>query len=210
MLPKETLAILTRKEALTDTDWFDLIEARRAAIKTYLDTFTLPTLGDLHCMRSSNGLHTLTQDFPRQAPEEQRLFWLKTQGLFYTQPHSAIEYKAGTGHQPGLGGVPYPDGVLQIWGLTRSGKWVVATVEFVGEAGYKDRGRQRATALSISECEIQDLLEKTKESPQVVWNSLGDSVKAWAERRQRLANEAQRLAHMIEIEELVMCQLNAE
>ncbi len=197
------MELLVRKNQLTDVEWFALLEARRSLVKPHLDTFTLPELGSLKCFRRELSFtHELRLDGPKVIGDER--FSLKTQGIFRPQPWSAIERIPNSGYRPPPGGVACPDGTMQIWGLTRSGLWILAEVRFVGEDGYKERGYERAKTVEITEVNLPTIVSKTKEKPQRIWEELGKAIKEWVEFREGLYNQALNLARMVGIEELAL------
>jgi len=207
-MPSTTgLKLLVRKSQLTNKDWIALVEARQKFIKPHLDSFTLIMLGQLECLRMEHYQHDLALDGPSiQSPEG---FSLETQGIFRIQPFDAIEYFPNTGHRPGRGGIAVPDGIKRIWGLTRAGSWVVAKVSFVGQAGYKERGRERATNVEIRPFDLAGMIAETKESPQRIFTELGMAVKRWEERRRQLHNEARRLCDQFEIEAYMLSLIDS-
>lgn len=201
------MELLVRKNPLNDKEWLNLIEARRSLIKPHLDTFTLPELGSLKCLRSELSFtHELRINNPTllMSKSGDERFSLKTQGIFRLQPRSAVEYIPNSGYRPSPGGVACPDGTMQIWGLTRSGLWILVEVRFVGEDGYKERGYERAETVEITEVNLPTIMSKTKEKPQKMWEELGKAIKGWAEFREGLYNQALNLARMVEIEELAL------
>ncbi len=191
-----------RKDQLTNEEWLGLIEARRSLIKPHLDTFTLPELGSLQCLRSETSFtHALNLDVSATIGDER--FSLKTQGLFYEQPWSAEERIPNSGACRDPGDCPCPDGVKRIWGLTRSGLWVLVTVSFVGEEGYKNRGYEKAYTVEIQEVDLPTIVAITKEKPQKMWLKLGEAIKKWAGFRKGLYDQALGLAQAVEAEELM-------
>ena len=203
------LEVFVRKNQLIDEEWFGLIEARRELIKPHLDSFTLPELGTLECMRSETSFtHMLRLDIATTIGDER--FSLKTQGILRIQPWSAVERIPNSGHRPPPGGVNCPDGTMRVWGLTRSGLWVLVTIGFVGENGYKDRGYERARTVEIVETDLPAIATKTKEKPQRMWKELGKVIKGFAEHRKSLYNQALNLAQMVEVEELAFSLIPKE
>ena len=202
MVSTQGLELFIRKDRLSDEEWFVLIEARRSLIKPYLNTFTLPELGSLKCLCRASFTHELSMDCPEIGGDEK--FSLETQGIFYPQPWSAIERIPNSGLRPRPGDVSCPDGIMQVWGLTRSGLWILAEVRFVGEAGYKRRGYERAKTVVIRQVDLSTIISKTKEEPQKMWRDLGEVIKEWAEFRERLYNQALNIARMVGIEELAL------
>lgn len=194
------LEMFVRKNQFVDEEWFGLIEARHELIKPHLKSFTLPELGELECMGNAfNVTHMLKLDVSTTTGDER--FSLKTQGIFRTQQYSAVERVPNSGYRPPPGGVKCPDGTMQVWGLTRSGLWVLVTIGFVGEEGYKGHGYERARTVKIVETDLPTIVARTKEKPQWVWEELGKVIKGFAEHRKSLYNQALGLARMVEVEE---------
>ena len=201
MPPYKGLEMFVRRKQLTDEEWFSLIENRRELIKPHLDSFTLAELGSLKCLRSAHFSHELRLDAPALTGDKQ--FSLKTEGIFNAQTWSAVEKIPNSGYQPPPGGVNVRDGTMQVWGLTRSGFWILVAINFVGESGYKERGYERAKTVNITEADLPTIVAKTKEKPQQIWEDLGKTIKSWAEHRESLYNQALGFARMIEIEERI-------
>lgn len=197
------LDVFVRKNQPNDEEWFGLIEARRALIAPHLDSFTLRELGSLECLRSEISFtHKLAIDAPVITGDSR--FSLKTQGIFRVQPWSAIERTPNSGHRPPPGGVNCSDGMMRIWGLTRSGLWVIASISFAGEAGYKGRGYERARTVEIIKADLPTIAMFTKVRPEQMWRELGDAIKAFARDRLALYDHARRLAQNVEVEELAL------
>lgn len=185
------LAVLVRGTKLGWEDWLNLVKARHNMIKPRLDRFTLPELGDLECLQRYVWDHSLREDGPKFPGKEG--FSLKTQGVFSVQPYEAEELSPGRM----LGA----KGIKRIWGLLRSGEWVVGKLEYVLEAGHKGQGYERAKVLTIKKTSLEQLIEETKEKPEVIWRKLGLTIKEWEESRKRLYEEALALARIVESEE---------
>ena len=188
--------VFIRKNPLTDKEWLGLIEARRELIKPYLDSITLPELGSLECLKIDTYMHALNNNAPSLTEDEQ--LSLKTQGLFFKQPRSVVKEISGKGCLFSSGGITW------VWGLTRSGLWVLVTINFIGELGYKNRGYERAETVEIVESDLSTIVAITKEEPQQMWKELGETIKGFAEHHKPLYNQMLRLAQMVEIEELAL------
>lgn len=200
MLQTRRLEVFVRKNRLTTEEWFDLIEDRRKLIKPHLSSFMLPELGLIKCMSNeSNFLHELRFDAPVLTGDTR--FSLETQGIFCRQKWSDMVRIPNSGYCAPPGGVNCPNGTMWIWGLTCSGLWILATIGFVGESGYKDHGRERAKTVDIIETDIPMIVTKTKHSLQEIWGELGNVIKNWAEHRKTLYEQAIGFAQMVEIEE---------
>lgn len=194
------LGMFVRKSQLSDEEWLNLIEVRRELIKPHLNSFTLPELGSLECLRRETFKHMLRLDISTTTGDER--FSLKTQGIFRVQPWSAVERIPNSGYYKFFGDANCPDGTMRVWGLTRSGLWVLVTIGFVGERGYKDCGYERAKYVEIIEADLLTIITETKEKPQEMWEELGKAIKDFAEHRKCLYDQALNLLRIIQIEEL--------
>jgi hypothetical protein len=203
------LRIFLRQKQITDKEWLDLIEARRELIKPHLDSFTLPELGALECLRTElNFTHCLGNDLTITTGDES--FSLKTQGIFRVQPWEAIERFPNSGYCPSPGGVKCPSGTMLVWGLTRSGLWILVTIGFRGEDGYKERGYERAITVKIVETDLPTIVATAKEKPQKMWEALGKAIRGFAKHRKAIYEEALDLAQMVENEELAFSLISNE
>lgn len=203
------LEVFVRKNQLADEEWFGLIEARRELIKPHLDSITLPELGALECMRSELSFkHMLRSDVSTTTGDER--FSLDTQGIFCMQSLSAVEWIPNSGYRPPPGGVNRPDGTMRVWGLTRSGLWVLVTISFVGEEGRKGLGYERAWMVEIVEADLPTIAAKTKEKPQWIWKEFGEVIRDIARHRKSLYNQALNLAQIVVAEELAFSLIPKE
>jgi hypothetical protein len=192
--------LIENKDKLQDNEvWFKLIEHRQAILKPHLDDFTFQELGKVECLSRETFKHEVSIDGPEVVGTGD--YSLKTQGIFCLQPWQEIEREkreVSSYHR-----LP-ADGKLLIWGLTRSNQWVIATVHFVGEWGYKDRGYERATKVEIEEVSIPELVIRTKEKPRKIWAELGNAICKFHERRRALYLSAKHLALAIEVEQEIL------
>ena len=199
---------LVRKKKLTNDEWLEMIEARRELIKPHLNSFTLPELGKLECVKSEgHHLHNLYLDL---GCESEGKFSLKTQGIFRLQPYQAVEKFPDTGHRPGPGGCPVPNSLKKVWGLTRAGQWLLVTIHCIGIPGYKGRGREQAVHIEFLESDLRNIVKLAKVKPQDILHELGDVICKFAEQRERLYEHAHNLAQMIRIEELALRLIDRE
>jgi hypothetical protein len=202
MPSNEGLRMLVRQSPLTVEEWYTLIELRRQRMKPFLDMFTLPELGALKCLKMESGLHGLGDRLIATVGDER--FSLKTQGIFCSQPRSAVDRVKNSGYREGFGGINVPDGTMRVWGLIRSGHWVLVTIDFVGEPGYKDRGYERATGVDIVESSLPAILEWTKENPEEILRALGQVIKTWTERRREMYEQMEALAFSVRADEMIL------
>jgi hypothetical protein len=200
----EGLKILVRKQPITDDDWFRLIEARCSLLKSHLNSFTFSELGSFNCLRSGlNETHAIWKDNETGTIIGDHRVGLDTQGIFCC-PKSSIERIPGSGYQAPPGGVSCPDGKLHIWGFTRYAEWILVTVEFKGESGYKCGGYERAGRVYIEEVDLETIIAKTKTTPEEIWRELGRAIRNGTERRRELYENALGIARTVEIEESVL------
>ncbi len=188
----DVLSILVPHQPITFEEWLLLIEARRAEIAPYLDTFTLPPIGTSIKLRSEvSQTHDLHVDGPEMVGLTR-----SSQGLFRSQDWKDVERRVGTGYAPDRhsGHVACPDGTLKAWGLLRENKWVLVTVDFVGEPGYRDRGYERAVHVEVREVDINTLLRETKVGPRVIWDELENLVLTWLQQAKSRYENLQHLA----------------
>ncbi len=167
-------------------------------IKPFLDHITLPALGDLNCLHhADNWRHALNADTPEVTGDKGHS--LKTQGVFRTQWWENIKYK------PYEKGDPLArSGTVLVWGISRSGKWVLATVRFIGSDKRHSRGWEEAKTVVIEKVALAQLLARTKEPPERIWKELGDVVKGWAAYHKSLFEDTLQLAQTFEMEEAAL------
>ena len=197
----ESIEILARQHPLTDDDWIQLIENRRELIKPHLDSSSLPTLGSLKCLRIEHWMSEL--EYGKETSGDER-FSLKTQGIFFLQPYGAMERVIRKGHRGEPGSILPSAGTKKSWGLTRFGQWIICTIGFVGSSGYKGRGREVATDVGIVEADVIRILAETKTPPKEIWQMLGQTIKDFAGHQRKLYAQAQSLANMVEVDELLL------
>jgi hypothetical protein len=198
-------ALVPRRE-LSQEEERQLIEDRRKLICHDLRSMNLPQLGNIDCLHSENSHMTELGFGPACASSG---LSLRTRGIFGLQPESAIQYEPNSGFRPGPGGVARPNGTKWLWGLTEDNDWAVVSIDFVGEAGSKDRGRERATVIAIERCSLEQLLEITKTPAQCVWRKLSQQVKQYVADQYQAYQRALQLANVVDVENLVYDHLTS-
>jgi len=194
------LELLVRKTNPDYGEWLELLEARRVLLKPHLDSVTLPSLGVVECLASSIAeyhFHSIRSDSPIVKGDGR--FSLETQGIFPAAGQHI--YTPNSGYHAPPGGIPSPDGVMLLWGLTRSGHWILAEIEFQGLAGHKGRGREKALSVDIQEATPARIVERTKSTAQAIWEELGRAIKRWLKNRQWLYFQMEEVARQVEMEE---------
>lgn len=206
LLHTGSLHILARQNALTDGDWFTLLERRRELIIPHLRDITLKSLGDLKIVRDQMGGHsserplrmgamvysTSSHRKHRDAGElkiAEGPFGLETRGIWpdddvYYQGHFNWQhiYKGGGISASGL--------VTRFWGLTRNNQWIKAecTERYFSQArnpGHDDRPEERSEVVKFvtSESTPGEICRFCNISPRWIWLLLGDSIEKWLTRR---------------------------
>lgn len=202
---KDPLKLLFRKKPLRLEDWLILVETRAEQVKPLLKISSLPELGHTRCLRlhSIRDDHPLEFDSPRLIGVNGLSLTLKTQGVF------SVGYKKhypGTGYKAPPGDVSYPNGYMALWGFTRDGEWVVATVNFVGVSDYK-YGKEVAKSVKILQTNLASVVNSTGVEPETIWDKLGEVVWELTRRREQLYKNALNFAQSIERQDFVISQI---
>jgi len=196
------LRILLRKNKIRKEEWLKLIEARRLLIKQHLNSFTLTELGKTKCLKKNSDRYDyklcaeLDFDDPKIISDDDRLS-LDIQGIFYPQSWNKIEYD----FPPSQG---FPGGTKQIWGLARSGDWIITEVVFTGAAGYKDCKYETAKTVKIEKTNLTIIIARTGEEPIDIWRKIGEAVKNWKKKRKELYDKAREIENVIKTEDKVL------
>ncbi|MEK7089209.1 MAG: hypothetical protein AAB920_00110 [Patescibacteria group bacterium] len=193
------LKVFVRKGKVEIEEWLLLIDERANLLRPYLDSITLPELMRLKCLRIDTFEHDFSPDNPKIEGDEE--FSLRMQGIFRVQRWQNVEQIPGIGFVTAYCG-KFQDGVSRAWGLTRKGKWVLITIHFSGQAGWKDRGYEKAELVKIEEASIVTILEATKVKPKEMWFELGKAAKEIVENRKHLLDQVLHLTTIVESEEL--------
>lgn len=225
------LCILARRDALTETDWFDLLEQRRALLEPYLHEMTLKSLGDLRIVRDQKNnrsserqlrMGAMVEKTDRNPPyreyrEEAEFtcvegdFSLDTRGIF---PDDEVYY---LGHFKArkfvweVGRTSASGVVTRFWGLTRNGRWIRAecTERYFSQTRYfgcenLTEQRSEVVKLIVSASTPQEICQFCDITPQWIWQRLGDVAEAWLKHRQNLLMHAERLVEVINSEKLML------
>ncbi len=221
----EGLRILARRNVLTDDDWFDLLETRRALIGPHLRGMTLSTLGELKIVRDyfsrrklEDGGLTLERTFGSQeyrvASEFKAVegsFPLDTRGIFpndliFDHGHfkwdsiHAIEGERATGER------------LRFWGLARNNAWIKieTTSRFFVQPRWPNVGDMRlettaeVVKLVVSESTPREICEFCEVTPRWLLQELFRAVVAWRDHRRSLLGYAENLMGVINQENALL------
>lgn len=210
--------IWARQNALTETDWFNLLEERRALIEPHLREMTLKALGDLKIVSwglcKSNerrplrmgGMVEKVEKFTKGPPLNpywtaaelkavEGNFPLETRGIFadddiYYHGHFKWDIMRASGKIEAVGEI------LKFWGLTRNNQWIraEATIRF-----FDDRREHLSEVkkLTVHESTPSEICQFCDITPQWLWQRLGDAIHAWVKHRERLLSKAEQLFEVI-------------
>lgn len=150
-----------------------MIEQRRAIIAPHLNRFTLPELKDY--------LHEHSWRISRRSPNWETPaypgFDESTQGIFF-----GANYK--------------PDGTCCIWGLTRSGEWLLAEVSF---RQFSPNTEPRPN-ICVRKSDPDQIMNVAGINPEVIWYGLAEAVGNWVKSRQKLLDEAKKVEQQMDRE----------
>lgn len=227
----EGLRILARRNALTNKDWFDLLETRRALIKPHLREMTLKSLGDLKIVRDYQSGHSSERPLKlgamtrvagsfstNRAASELKIttgfFPLETRGIF---PDDDVFYHGHFYHgQPWehireSESSPATGMVTRFWGLTRNNEWLKAecTQKYFTQArspgrDYREEQRSEVVKLDTSISTPEEICSFCGIIPQRIWQRLGDVVELLLQQRREQLSSAKSLAGIIDSEQTLL------
>jgi hypothetical protein len=169
--------VLGRNQSLTEDMWFELVETRRELITPLLDRLTLDRLVQLPLLRNGGSQpRTIGHFLPY---DDDRAVHGDYQGVF-----GDIELKGSYAADS--------SGVRHIWGLTRKGIWIVATITYTVRRTDVGHIFDELVSRQVDMChDIRELCLKAETSPHRVWGTLGTTVQLYAD---KLATQAQEAA----------------
>ena len=175
--------LMNGRGPLNGEEWRALIEACRELLKPSLDVFSLRPLGAVHVPPHKwwSG-YKLTRDNPTVVSSGG--LSLETQGIFISASPSYI-------------------GLTHIGGLSRDGKWVLATIEYEDEVLGGCIHNPIATKVRIEESDLATLFATIAE-PQKIWEALSRTVEEWVGRSKALYQRASYLADTLVVEDEVL------
>lgn len=227
------LRILARRDALTETDWFNLLEARRALLELHLREMTLKTLGDLKIiyddlnrgvgngrpLRMGGMVEKFTKkDLPlhwvESTPVVEGNFSLDTRGIFpddeaYYHGHFKWDFIRIPPRVEAVGQV------TKFWGLTRNNQWILVefpiryrmvTYPALPGTCCKERTEKRSEVerVIVRESTPAEICQFCEITPQWIWQRLGDAAQAWVNHRRYLLSNAEQLVEVIKREETML------
>ncbi|NQV12115.1 hypothetical protein HQ524_02015 [Candidatus Uhrbacteria bacterium] len=139
----------------TQEDWKALIEAQVEAMKPFMESFQLSTLGDVKCMTGEEGLDPLSKS--PELIESQ----LEIRGIF----GFAADIPSGSGKSRGRG-------TVHLWCLSRELCWLQIEVKYTRYKGLNVAWTKRADAARVTRKDLNDVLEIRGVSAWKVWEQI--------------------------------------
>lgn len=178
-LASNGLSDLIEEKKLTTEQWILLILGLQELIAPHIKNWKCSALKNMNIMRHE-ALYTGQLNFEEMCwmgepiVSAKNKLSLSTRGIFSTV-ESNYERISG-------------DGTRKIWGFTRSGKWILARLEY----SVVDRGDkyEKADRLWLTETGLTDLVCAYGIKPQAIWDILSNEVRKWHESREILAKES--------------------
>ncbi len=189
MTQENGLALLARRDALTEADWYAMVNTRVSMLKPHLRDMTLKSIGDIQLSTPRGSLHSLKMDNPKQYGK----FSLSTRGIFQ--------------RENSFRSIPSNREILhhRLWCLTREVEWL--TIE-VGSIYVDEITRLEAFLkfenIQIETSNLKKVCHFCKCTPEKIWSDLGEAVKEWAGHRKALYEDARRLEEDVLHEEAVL------
>ena len=220
------LQVFLNKDRLQPDDWIELIERRRANLAPHFEQFTLPKLGGMRCLKSEGHPLEIASGHAVPKIEGESPFTLQTQGIYFAQAWGAqtaitttrlgevqvdVYLKeqaanpcfAGPHHYCGVRNCLPPLGQVErgrrmaIAGLTRDNAWLLASLTYRNEAGYKDRGLERAISIAIQPSSLEEILAAPGFKPFEIWHRLGQVGNEWRQAALQRFQTLDQLAHVM-------------
>lgn len=197
----EGIDLFLRKDKLNQADWQTLIENRRVRINQFTDSVTLRKLGDISFLGGNSSSHTLRENDPVILGDEE--LSLDTQGIFSKaiSIHTEIKPKETRFNRKFT---------YMIWGLTRSGEWIICTIQWKIDYGRNDGGfpYEEATDVAMRKTTLTGILEMIpKETAQRISERLYKEVKDWVQNRKDLLRYAENLKGEFDVEETLLINM---
>jgi hypothetical protein len=174
-----------------------LLEARRGAIKPYLQYIPLQELQNIEIVQDEGSHYGPLRNRSVKseivtAPEGVNL---SLQGLF---SRTVNNYTYKTEERARWGGeVRKPKyenlemNARYLIALTRSGEWTRIEVHYRRESGYKGRGREEVVRVVVSFITAKEALAFPAIGFLELWSMMGKAVQKWVSERQQRLNDAQ-------------------
>lgn len=202
-----SVSILARKELLSDKDWYDLLERRRALVLPYLKEMELQKLGDLRIVGEimgsarelrmgsyRNGAAPLTGSITSV-----NKLGLDTLGVFPDDAEggrypSEFIYPAGS-NRNAIGQF------LRFWGLTAEGEWIRAEAKILFPHDHVKLAE--VVGLNMHLSTPAELWRFCHQSPLDLWKWLGKVARAWRGRYEQKFKSSCELTNTVDAEEVL-------
>lgn len=183
---------LARQTPLPPAEFAALVEAQLRTLRERFPKTAFEELRNLPCLWDGVGGLREGRALFRDGPTVDGPNGLSTttKGVFFVQPPDKISY-VGPQHDPNY--QVSRDGTVVLYGLTETGKWILAYAEFQYDHGYKNRGMSTATRVVLRYAEPVAIAEAAQIPVGRVlgqtWKALTLRTKSAAEASLREAEE---------------------
>lgn len=187
--------ILEDKQTLSPTDWADLLEARRRLMKSPLKAMKLHDLDSVSLLEGRDGTyHSIFEDRPRLVRGS---LPLGTLGIF----------GSNQGYSEHLRDIPH--GRIYrwyAWALSKNGHWLLAATD-IRATKVRSRFEEKALRVEIRRVQMNELLERSRCTPENILKVLGKAVKEWYQHRLELVAPAFKAAMVIQKDEELLSRI---
>ncbi|HMO78655.1 MAG TPA: hypothetical protein PJ997_00490 [Candidatus Paceibacterota bacterium] len=199
------------KTELTSEMWIDLLESRRLQITPFLKSFTLPEIGSFRSVRGDGEIQNLNTDKPKFSGDESLLkygvnLFNKIQGIFDEQPLECVRVfdSDGVRLRTQINDKKTYTGIKHLWGITRSGEWVLVRINFVLVTLTNGSRLEQALSVDIRHSSPVEILKVLEIKPIKIWMHIGITVDEWVNRRFTQYSEIKRLKKDMEFDSKIL------
>lgn len=179
------IKLLIKEGPVDEIAWRELLEARRALIKPYLDNFFLQRVAHLRILSTAENQpdHTLETDSPTVQGDCDCLD-IRIQGVFFEGLVQADPEKH----------------TKIIPGLSRSGEWLIVVVDYDQSDTTPYQSARTVTVFQQTIAEIVTWGFPVRD----IWRELKSAIRAWKERREQQYKECMELCRIIDMEDRIL------
>jgi len=185
----KNMKLLLRSGALTQDEWVVFLENVVDELRPRLETFKLPTFGELACMDDKSGRYEIVS---KHNPKEIGNYFLRNHGVSYFQDTGERLNKVGQTRS------------IKAWGLSKEGVWVLITVNVEACLDHSNSIWEHAESADISRVSLPALFDAAKMPPYSVWMVIRLEVEKWeAKRRMRYEDSKKVVDHFHMLDKMI-------
>jgi len=178
---------------------FEKIDARKVIIDKFIQTMPRMVLCQVKCLRGES--HYMS-DLSLNTKEAWGEYNHLTTGIFKWAAN-CTKYKDTGAILPHNDGI-MKDGTTYIYGINKDG-WLLATIDFKGTLGYKERGAEKAEKIVVKETiSPEEIVRITDEKPKELYLFLSNIFHSFNKKRHELADESRRVSMMMSAEDYIL------